>query len=985
MGLWTAAQAVEPTILKVGVHPVEPFIVIDHNGTEVDGLFADMLETIAARKGWQIQYIPDSKRNNLARLEAGQIDLLMPMAATPPRDGRIDLTRKTLITSWGRVYVANGARAQAWSDLSGKTVAVVSDDPYYQGLRHLLNEAMVRCEFVEMRDYRAVFEALDRRRVDAGIVDHFFGEQNSDAYGVTASFLASPPVEFRFASPRNRNGIFTEPVDYWLALFQNDGRSPYYTALSRWTDYGHTPPSARLLVALGLTLLLVTAIGGFLFYRQHRTHAREGAVIDQSVQELRQTIAAHEERERTLESWENWYQMLFSRTRDAVLMYGITPERTPGHFVEANDQACAWLKYTREEILSLTPRDIESMPAPGSAAARLPETPPAGDGRTPTRVSLQTGAELIKAIQEKELVSYERVFRPKHGPDIPVEITATMLTHEGKPVIMCTAHDITTRREAQRALQATERMFHDFFARSPIGIALCDAHQKLSDVNPSCLGMFGFSDRAQFTRLNLFEQAEVSDEDRKTLLKGGTVKFETVIDFDEARQKQRFESSRSGKCHFDIIVTNLGLDQGFNPKGYLVQVQDITERRKAEEALRQSERHLRQAQKMESIGTLAGGIAHDFNNLLTPIIGYTEMALLSVAATDPIRAQLEEVLKASSRARDLVKQILTFSRQSREELKPIRLSPIISEVLGLLKVRLPPAIELRDSSQNARDIVRADPTQMHSVLMNLCTNAYHAMRDTGGVLEIRMREIKVDSRSRGALARLKHGTYVDLSVHDTGHGMDRQTMDRIFEPFFTTKRSGEGTGMGLAVVHGIVINMQGIITVESELGKGSTFHLCLPLLEQTTEPKSPESAPLPRGSESILFVDDELDIITMINQMLSQLGYQTTLCDRSSGALDVFREDPGRFDMLITDQIMPGMTGLELTREVRRIRPDLPVIMCTGYSKTVSEEDIADAGVREMLMKPVALRQLAESIRRALDHKIRTPDAPADVTHLHTS
>jgi PAS domain S-box-containing protein len=977
MGLWTSLQAAEPTILKVGVHSVEPFIVIRNNGTEVTGLFADVLETIAARKGWQIHYIPDSRHNNLARLEAGQIDLLMPVPAAMQRDGRFDLTQKTLITSWGRVYVAQGGRAQSWSDLAGKTIAVVQNDAYYAGLRGLLNEATVKCEFVEMPDYRAVFEALDRRRVDAGVVDRFFGDQNSATYGVTASFLASPPVEFRFASPRACNRIFTEPVDYWLTLFQADPRSPYYAALKTWTDYGHKPLSPYLPALLALTLLLVSTIGGFLGYRQYRGHTLQAATLNQSAEDLRREIADHEEREQSLESWEHWYQMLFARTRDAVLMHGITPDRMPGNFVEANEQACAWLQYTREELLRLTPRDIESLPDPNSATMRMPDTNPAGGLQTPTRLGRQTGAELIKAIQEKELVSYERVFRTKDGRDIPVEITATLLTHEGKPVIMLTAHDITLRREAQRALQATERMFHDFFARSPTGIALFDSRHKLSDVNPSCLGMFGFSDRVQFAKLDLFTQPEVSDDDRKTLLKGGTVKYETVIDFDDAHQHHRFQSSRSGRCHFDIIMTNLGLDQSFIPKGYLVQVQDITERRKAEEALRQSERHLRQAQKMESIGTLAGGIAHDFNNLLTPIIGYTEMALLSVVATDPIRAQLEEVLKASNRARDLVKQILTFSRQSREELKPIRLSPIISEVRGLLKVRLPPNIELRDNSQSARDIVRADPTQMHSVLMNLCTNAHHAMRDTGGVLEIRMREIRVDSRSRGALTRLKHGIYVDLSIHDTGHGMDRQTMDRIFEPFFTTKGSGEGTGMGLAVVHGIVINMQGIITVESELGKGSAFHLYLPLLEQTMEQKTPESAPLPRGSERILFVDDEPDIITMINQMLSQLGYQTTLCDRSSDALEMFREDPGRFDMLITDQIMPGMTGLELTRELRRIRPDLPVILCTGYSKTVSEEDVADAGVRDMLMKPIALRHLAESIRRALDHQARVPYAPA--------
>ncbi len=968
----------EPVIVKVGVHSVEPFVAIRSSGTEVDGLFPTILESVAARKGWQIQYIPDSLGNNMARLEGGQIDLLMPVSTALQKDNRFDVTRKGLVTSSGRVYLPAGNHAQSWRDLAGKTVAVVRDDPYYAGLRGLLNEADVKCEFVEMPNYRAIFDALYRRRVDAGVVDHLFGDRNCQDYAVTASFLTSPPVEFCIASPRNRNGALIEAIDYWLNLYQADPRSPYFSALDEWTGYNGRAPSIGLVVAMALGLVLLAAVAGVMLVRQNRQQATRTTAQDQVTEELRRQIADCDKREHTLKSWETWYQMLFFGTRDAVLVYGISPDKLPGKFVEANAQASAWLQYTREELLTLAPRDIEFMPDQGTGAARSPEPAGPGGAKPVARLGTQSGAELVKAILEKEVVCYERVFRTKSGQEIPVEITAAAMTHEGKVVIVCTAHDITTRREAQRALQITERMFHDFFARSPIGIALYDQHQKLRDVNQSCLGMFGFSERTHFAKVNLFDRAEVTDEDRKTLLKGGTVRNEAVVDFEEARQQSRFQSGRSGKCHFDIIMTNLGLDQSFNPKGYLVQVQDITERRKAEEALRQSEQLLRQAQKMEAIGTLAGGIAHDFNNLLTPIIGYTEMALLGVAAADPIRSQLEEVLKASNRARDLVKQILTFSRQSHEELKPMRITPIVNEVLSLLKVRLPPTIELRADLQSGRDIVRADPTQMHSVLMNLCTNAHHAMRETGGVLEVRTREVRIDSRSRGALARLKHGPYVDLSVHDTGHGMDRQTIDRIFEPFFTTKRSGEGTGMGLAVVHGIVINMQGTITVESEQGKGSVFHIYLPLQEQAAEQKAVEASPLPRGTENVLVVDDEPDIITMVNQMLTQLGYQPTLCDRASDALEVFREDPEHFQLLLTDQIMPGLTGLELTRELRRIRPDLPVILCTGYSKTVSEEDIADAGVREMLMKPIVLRQLAEAIRKSIDETpARPPATPA--------
>jgi CheY-like chemotaxis protein len=289
--------------------------------------------------------------------------------------------------------------------------------------------------------------------------------------------------------------------------------------------------------------------------------------------------------------------------------------------------------------------------------------------------------------------------------------------------------------------------------------------------------------------------------------------------------------------------------------------------------------------------------------------------------------------------------------------------------MTLLRGSVRPDIQLHADIKADRDIVRADPTQLHQVLMNLGTNALHAMRRTGGILEYGLHQIVLDSRTKGPLSHLRHGTYADMTVRDTGIGMNRATIEHIFEPFFTTKKSGEGTGMGLAVAHGIVTSLNGAITVESEVGKGSIFHVVIPLMEQTGQQAASAIIPVPRGTEHVLFVDDEKDIVNMVGKMLKTLGYTPVTCMRSQDALALLREAPDRFDILITDQVMPGMTGKDLVREAHRLRPNLPVLLCTGFSKTLTDEELIEGGVREVLMKPIVLRQLAEAIRRVLTQK----------------
>ena len=394
---------------------------------------------------------------------------------------------------------------------------------------------------------------------------------------------------------------------------------------------------------------------------------------------------------------------------------------------------------------------------------------------------------------------------------------------------------------------------------------------------------------------------------------------------------------------------------------------DITERKRAEEEKAKLEVKLRQAQKMEAIGTLAGGIAHDFNNILFPIIGYTEMTMEEVPAGSNARKNLDEVLKATKRARDLVQQILTFSRRSEYEIKPIEVQVIVKEALELISSLLPATIEIHQNIDNNCGLILADPGQIHQVIMNLCTNAYHAMEEKGGILKVNLSniELKTDDLTGSDITP---GSYLFLKVSDTGQGMEKDVIERIFDPYFTTKDKDKGTGLGLAVVYGIVKKYGGDIRVYSEPGNGTVFTIYLPqLMDDSVLPESLPDETLPHGHENILFVDDEMQIINIAQQMLYKLGYSVTAIRSSLDALEIFRAQPDNFDIVITDMTMPKMTGDKLAVELLKIRPDIPIILCTGFSGTISEEKAKALGVREFVMKPVIMSQLANILRKVLD------------------
>ncbi len=515
--------------------------------------------------------------------------------------------------------------------------------------------------------------------------------------------------------------------------------------------------------------------------------------------------------------------------------------------------------------------------------------------------------------------------------------------------------DISKRKRTEEALAEAERKYRDIFEQSVIGIFQTTPEGGLLNANHAFARILGYESPEEVltTVQDMGRQVYRHPEQRPDLLRsldkeGSVLEREIQLVRKDGETVWVATSGRAVKGGNGRVLYYEGM------------IHNITDRKALETKLQQ-------AQKMEAIGTLAGGIAHDFNNILSSVIGYADLALRENPPNDRFRSYLEQIYVAGKRAGDLVRQILAFSRQNDEKRRPLRIVPIVKETLKLLRSSLPSTVQIRQEIRTDADLILGNPAHIHQILTNLCTNAAEAMRDRQGVLKVALAER--DIRPNDPLVRqgLPLGRHLSLSVSDTGRGIAPEWAERVFDPFFTTKKQGEGTGLGLSVVHGIVKSYGGLITVQSELGRGTDVHIYLPLLpERDGIDGGWEREPIRGGTERILFVDDEKPLVLLGKKMLTGLGYQVIGRTKSTEALKLFRGQPARFDLVLTDMTMPKMTGLELARELMRIRPDLPVILCTGHREGITEKWAKSLGIKDLILKPILLPQLAASVRQAL-------------------
>ncbi|HQM90836.1 MAG TPA: PAS domain S-box protein [Syntrophales bacterium] len=566
-------------------------------------------------------------------------------------------------------------------------------------------------------------------------------------------------------------------------------------------------------------------------------------------------------------------------------------------------------------------------------------------------------------------------FRTREGRVSPALWSADRIRLGDQEVLLTTIHDISQQVEAQEKLRQSEEQYRLLAENVADVIWTADLDLSFTYISPSSERVCGWSPAEWMSRPLRDFLTPASLEVAQRLLREETGRAGTARG--EAPRVVTAELDlyrRDGSTGCYEISAQFIRDEDGRPLSIIGVTRDVAERKNAERQNALLERQLRQAQKMEAVGTLAGGIAHDFNNILFAVIGYAELCLQD-ETNEENRWNLSQILSACHRAKTLVGRILAFSRQVEQDRRPLDVVPLAREAVTFLRSSLPATIDLSLDAAAANSVILADAAQIHQVLMNLCTNAAHAMRASGGRLGIRIDNASPPPGLAPEGDGDRSAGFLRLSVSDTGHGIESSQLDRIFDPFFTTKAPGEGTGLGLSVVYGIVKALGGAVRVASTPGRGSTFDIYLPSAAGCRlEPERP-AEPIPRGSEHILFVDDEGHLVEVMEQVLASLGYRVTAACESRDALRLFRENPGGFDLVITDMTMPGMTGAELAREILRVRPGTPIILCTGYSELIGEDEALRMGIRRFLMKPLFMGDVAREIRAVLDGSGRGPSS----------
>ncbi len=919
--------------VRVGYIDNSPLVFRGRDG-KPKGLSLDILEHVARKEGWRLEYRNCLWQDCLAKLEKGEVDLVSDIAFSRERAKRFHFTAETLVRSWG-VVVSRTGDIGSILDLEGKTVAVMAEGIHGMSLIDQAGNFGVTCRVVQGGTYGEVLELVHEKKADAGVVPRTFVGREGTRYHVEKSSLIFNPVEVRFASPGTGDRELVTAIDRQLARLKRDRDSLYYNSLEKWIpgeEKKKIPPwvklagagaFALLLVSLGINLLLRLMVKAKTSELREKNKAlvEEGKVRKEVETKLRES-------EKTLRS------LLWDSPVPTVVNSTVTKE-----FRYVNKAYCGMRGYDFDEVV----------------------------GRSLGEVGLDFGLDLDWFRQHEQVLrekgyldGVELVRRLPDGSEQVLLASSRLITLEGEICALTSLVDITDRKRAEEALRDSEVRYREIFESVGDALVVMGPDGIVEDVNEAACRLYGYG-RSELR--GLANKALAAE--RYHLL------IENELNTPGIRRSVYNEAAGVRKNGEEVRVeVRISRFYAGGRVCFLAVVRDMTERKRAEAELRKMEARLVQAQKMEAIGTLSGGIAHDFNNILGGIIGYGELAREHLRGNgEKTTRYISGILEASERARDLVRQILAFSRRSDETFRPFAPAMVVAEALDLLRATLPGNMEIKEEIPDGLEMVMGDDSQLHQVVMNLCTNARHALGPMGGIVTVRLSSERLSAPLQAYDTTLSPGTYFRIAVSDRGQGMDSEMIRRIFEPYFTTREKGEGSGLGLSVTLGIVKNHGGGVTVESRPGKGSTFTVWLPVMEEGDE-KTGESGELPAGGEErILLVEDEALFMEIAREHLEALGYRVTAEPDGLGALDRFRSSPEAFDLVITDQSMPKMTGVQLSGELGKIRPEVPVLLCTGFSELLNQKTSGELGIAGFVMKPVTRRDLGEAVRKVLDMK----------------
>jgi len=926
-----------------------PFSIVRSDGL-ADGFSVELLKSVVQVADLQVTIDVGPWHEIKQQLEDGLLDVLPLVSYTPERDKVLDFSVPYL-QMHGAVFVRQGEQSiQSVADLQDKSVLVMRDDTAHEyAVRHHLSKNLILTT-----SYAEAMTLLSSGKYDAVFCQYLAGLQLIKQLGLKniISFAAEHETDLRphegtitgfeqkfcIAVPEGNKELLAL-LNEGLAIVSANGT--YDALYNKWFSPILPQPvipfkqRIKYVFFIVLPFLFLLAIAGVWYLKREVT--RQTSLLNVEIQERKEAQEAIKKSEALLAEtgsvgkvggWEY-------NTDTKKLLW--TDETYRIHEVDHS-----YVPMLRKGIKFYT---SVSLPIINRAVQRA--------------IELDEPFDL-----ELEVITGKGNFKNIHiiGKTDPENAR-----------VYGFMQDITARKQAEMLAQESSERFRTLFEHAPISYQSLDKNGCFLEVNETWLESMGYTKKEV---LGVFF-GDFLHPDWQSHFKEYFPRFMAIGEVlgNEIEMIKKDGSS---------ILMSINGKMSKKPDGTFMQthcvLHDITKVRQAEEEKAALQIQLRQAQKMEAIGTLAGGIAHDFNNILAAILGYADMAREDTPDSSSAKHEIMQVLKAGHRAKDLVKQILAFSRKEPQRVVSMRLHLVAREALTLLRASLPTTIQIKQSIDAGCGSILADPTQIHQIIMNLCTNAAQAMNEEEGILVVNVADVLLDAEDLVRQPHLSPGPYVSLSVTDSGSGIKQSNLERIFDPYFTTKDVGEGSGMGLAVVAGIVKSCDGMITVESTLGQGTTFTVYFPQSQEHTTEEAGETGPLPSGTERILVVDDEESIAGMAKSMVERLGYAATSATSSAEALAIFHKDPDGFDLVVTDQTMPEVTGEQLAKSLWKVQPNLPVILCSGYSSKIDPEKALGMGFNAFLMKPVSYRELAKSIRQVLDkeeHRAKTQEHEA--------